>query len=171
MNFKSEKEMSELFSKYAYRFIKNTGLLLVSEVRGLFGIPDFVLFDKNGSNIYSIVAIELKLKNWRRALVQAYRYRAFANQSFVILDEAFCKNALLNLSMFEQYNVGLASFNNKNELKIYHIPNFETPFSLMVVKQLEKFISINVKPVATESNTFSFEQHYQFNNYYKRHTQ
>jgi hypothetical protein len=37
--------------------------------------------------------------------------------------------------------------------------------------QLEKLVSINVKPIATKSNTFSFEQHYQFSNYYKRHTQ
>lgn len=33
-----------------------------------------------------VVAIEAKLRDWRRALVQAYRYRQFSTESWVVLD-------------------------------------------------------------------------------------
>lgn len=56
-------------------------LKFIEEPKGLFGIPDLLLF--NGR----IIAIEFKLKNWKQAIKQAYRYKSFSEQVYVLLDK------------------------------------------------------------------------------------
>jgi hypothetical protein len=73
-------------------------------------------------------AIEIKLKNWKRALEQAYRYRSFAYQSYVFLDEKFVNPALKNKNLFFQYNVGLASVSTCGEIDIHYKPKRGNPF-------------------------------------------
>jgi hypothetical protein len=45
------------------------------------------------------------LKNWKRALYQAHRYKWFANEAYVLLPESNIKPALNQIELFEQYNV------------------------------------------------------------------
>jgi predicted transcriptional regulator len=73
-------------------------------------------------------AIEVKLKNWRRALEQAYRYRSFAYHSYVFMDQKFISPALKNKGLFSQYNVGLASVSKAGEIEIHFKPNRGNPF-------------------------------------------
>lgn len=54
-----------------------------------------------------IHAIEAKLKNWRRALYQATRYRDFAHRSTVLLDEFYSSPAIKNIEEFRRRGVGL----------------------------------------------------------------
>ena len=68
------------------------------------------------------IAIEAKLKNWKRALDQAYRYKWFATQSYVILDSKYAKSACKNISKFKELNVGLAEINADGILKIHFKP-------------------------------------------------
>jgi hypothetical protein len=75
------------------------------------------------------IAIEAKLKNWKRALEQAYRYKWFSNKSFVILPEENINPALKNLDLFKKYGVGLASINEKNEIQPHYTPNYTEPYS------------------------------------------
>lgn len=57
--------------------------------------------------IEKAIAIEAKLTNWRQALKQAYRYRRFSHESFVLLPMQGAKKALEHQSMFVRYNIGL----------------------------------------------------------------
>ena len=56
-----------------------------------------------------ICAFEFKLKNWRRALMQARRYRAFANRTYVVLPSTVAALAKSEADAFRQFNVGLIS--------------------------------------------------------------
>lgn len=73
------------------------------------------------------IAIEAKLKNWQRALDQAYRYKWFATQSYVILDSKHAQPAQKNLARFIELNVGLAEINIDGFLKIHFRPTEEKP--------------------------------------------
>jgi hypothetical protein len=58
--FATEQEMSIMFEK----FLKsNFGNAYLKECQGLFGIPDFVYFDKKKQDV-SIISFELKLKKF-----------------------------------------------------------------------------------------------------------
>tara|TARA_R100000935_G_C2826257_1_gene162464 strand:- start:952 stop:1617 length:666 start_codon:yes stop_codon:yes gene_type:complete len=86
-------------------------------------------------------AIEAKLKDWKRALKQAYRYKWFAEFAFVVLDEHNSSSALKNLLYFEKYNVGLATINRNGVLKRLHNPKRDVPFDKkMQMLFSEKFI-------------------------------
>ncbi|MDD4575309.1 MAG: hypothetical protein PHI36_02665 [Bacteroidales bacterium] len=123
--FASELEMSELFEK----FIKlNFGNAYLKECQGLSGIPDYVFYDKKKENT-SIIAFELKLKNWKRAMRQAFRYRCFSNIVYVVLPEETAKSAKSNVSLFEQYNIGLATFNRDKDFNVVYKPQMSMPFS------------------------------------------
>lgn len=75
-------------------------------------------------------AIEAKLKDWKRALKQAYRYKWFAEYSFVVLDEYYSKPALRNIAIFEKYNVGLASVSVDGKLTRHFNPTPKPPLDL-----------------------------------------
>lgn len=81
------------------------------------------------SPVGSIVSIEAKLRDWRRALRQAYRYREFSNQSWVLLDTSRVSPALAQIQQFVRFGVGLASINTSGELFIHHAPLVTAPFS------------------------------------------
>jgi hypothetical protein len=66
------------------------------------------------------IAIEAKLKNWKRALQQAYRYKWFAEEAVVILDSAFVNPALKNISEFQKLGVGLAQINLKGKINFHY---------------------------------------------------
>ena len=123
--FKTELEMSKMFEK----FLKlNYGNSYIKEYQGLFGIPDFVFYSKANDEI-SIVSFELKLKDWKKAAKQAFRYRSFSNVSYVVISSECANPALNNIDVFERYNIGLAKFDSSNGLEILYKPGFAMPFS------------------------------------------
>lgn len=90
-----------------------------------YGIADFVAVycNKTNDNSQSLLskidssvirAFELKISDWRRAMMQAHRYRYFANSSIVVLHSDKLKNALEYVDTFKKINVGLWAFNPKN---------------------------------------------------------
>jgi hypothetical protein len=85
-------------------------------------------------------AIEAKLKNWKRALEQAYRYKWFAEFSYVVLDEFYSKSAQKNLNIFEKYNVGLATINKNGQLKRLYSPERQKPLD----KNMQMLLSENL---------------------------
>ena len=73
--FTTEQEMSLLFEK----FLKlNFGNTYLKECQGLFGVPDYIFYAKQNQEL-SIISFELKLKDWKRAAKQAFRYKSFSN--------------------------------------------------------------------------------------------
>ncbi len=130
--FITEKEMSFMFEK----FLKsNFGNSYLKECSGLFGVPDFVFYDKQKDDI-AIISFELKLKNWKRAAIQAFRYKSFSNISYVVLASKNAKAAINNLELFEKYNIGLAKFDNNNQFEILHKPISSTPYSIKLNQKI-----------------------------------
>lgn len=123
--FTTEAEMSVCFEKYLKKTFGNT---YFKEYSGLFGIPDFVLYSKQDKHT-TIVSFELKLTNWKRAALQAFRYRSFSHLCYVVMDEKSKNAASRNIDLFKQYNIGLATFTPDNGLQIFFMPEFKSPFS------------------------------------------
>lgn len=88
-----------------------------------YGIADFVWMDYgplsklNGSasgNSF-LTAFEMKLKDWRRALSQAYRYSYFSDRSIVVLPVTIADMAQRHLHVFQRLGIGLWSYEPKTE--------------------------------------------------------
>ena len=77
----------------------------------------------------NIISIEAKLKNWKRALWQASRYKTFSHQSWVLLDQRNIVPSLKNICCFERLNVGLASISVLNDINVHYSPTLEKPNS------------------------------------------
>jgi hypothetical protein len=134
--FATEQEMSIMFEK----FLKsNFGNAYLKECQGLFGIPDFVYFDKKKQDV-SIISFELKLKNWRKAAKQAFRFKSFSNISYVVLPSKNINAAFSNLELFEKYNIGLAKFDTNCEFEILYKPQLGIPYSENLNQKLIKTI-------------------------------
>lgn len=130
--FETELEMSKIFEK----FLKtNFGNAYLKECQGLFGVPDFVFYTKQKDEV-SIISFELKLKDWKRAAKQAFRYKCFSNISYVVLSSKSANAALNNIELFERYNIGLAKFDRENEFQILSKPESSKPFSDILNQKL-----------------------------------
>jgi hypothetical protein len=81
--------------------------------------------------INNIIAVEAKLKHWQRALTQAVRYRDYANQSWVLLDEHNTRPAIKNIEQFERLNIGLASLSTSGNITTYLVPQHSIPKSTL----------------------------------------
>ena len=69
-----------------------------------------------------LIAVEAKLRDWKKALRQAYRYLDYADQSWVLLDDKHVNPAIKNLSEFRRLKVGLASISTGGDIKIIFSP-------------------------------------------------
>ena len=134
--FDTEQEMSKMFEKYLKANFGNTYL---KECQGLFGVPDFVFYAKEDKEI-SIISFELKLKNWKRAVTQAFRYKSFSNITYVVMSTGSVNAALNNIEMFERYNIGLAKFDKDNYFEILHKPISSNPYSAQLNSRLKENI-------------------------------
>lgn len=129
--FRTEEKMvdtcvNELLNEY-----KKDEILL--EPIGLFGIPDIMINNKE------IISIEAKLKNWKRALIQAYRYRSFSKKAYVFMDNDYIDAPLENIKEFKKFNIGLAGVSNE-KIEIYYEPEEKEPFSKeLYIKAMDAF--------------------------------
>lgn len=69
----------------------------------------------------TVISIEAKLRNWKRALQQATRYKRFSNNSYVLLDEKHIGPALKSINIFKERNIGLISMGTE-EYTIHYKP-------------------------------------------------
>lgn len=131
-----EKMVNTCVNELLYEY-KEEEILL--EPVGLFGIPDIMINNKE------VISIEAKLKNWKRALVQAYKYRTFSGKSYVYMDIDNINAPLENIDEFKKFNVGLAGV-SKTGITVYYEPKEEKPFSEVLYKKaLESFKSCKNK--------------------------
>lgn len=81
-----------------------------------YGIADFVWIEfgrKQGHNPQGdavLTAFEMKLKDWKRAVAQAYRYSYFADRTIVVLPDEIANRAEKHLATFERLGIGLWSY-------------------------------------------------------------
>jgi len=62
-----------------------------------------------------LTAFELKLKDWKKALSQAHRYRYFANRSIVVVPPSAAQHAAKQIDVFKKLYVGLWSFDKTTQ--------------------------------------------------------
>lgn len=62
-------------------------------------------------NLSTVRAFELKLENWKKGLMQAYRYKFFSDSSILVLPNSNLTAALKSIDVFAQLRVGLWSYN------------------------------------------------------------
>jgi len=136
LGFKTERELLDMAiaSPYMQEIIdaEIDDAFLQVEPRGLFGIPDLVIAKKENENQgcnLTTFAFEMKLNNWQRALTQAFRYRSFANMSYVMLDDDHVGPALTNIHKFVTSNIGLLSINTEGKINTHFEPNYDEPYS------------------------------------------
>jgi hypothetical protein len=65
-----------------------------------------------------IVALEAKLRDWRRALYQAVQYASYAFEVWVVLDTAFLQPALVHVDEFEKRGIGLLALSENGESEV-----------------------------------------------------
>ena len=100
-----------------------------------YGIPDLVfLFDLNSELSYPkknvLVAFEVKVKDWRRAIPQAFRYKYFANASIVVLPLRSAKKAQEYIHTFKSLAIGLWTFDKKTDrLTKLYTPRYSNPIN------------------------------------------
>jgi len=103
-----------------------------------FGIADLVAIsfksEKVGRDISSIEknnkiykptirAFEIKVSDWRKGMMQAYRYKYYANTSILVLPSDRCSAAIPFFETFRKIRVGLWGFNDRTG----RIHNYYTP--------------------------------------------
>ena len=103
-----------------------------------FGIADFVWVNfsdvptlENEKDIdpvnflknQTLMAFEMKLDDWKRALHQAYRYSYFADHVIVVLPITKIKTASKNINIFKDLNIGLWGLDSNEK----NITQFFTP--------------------------------------------
>lgn len=130
MGFTTEKELvATAVSSPCLQNIINeniTDTFFELEFKGLFGIPDLVVATTQEKP--RTYAFEMKLANWKRALAQAYRYRAFADVAYVMMDDDYVGPAIANLAKFIKSNVGLLSIKPCGDILVHHQPEEAAPY-------------------------------------------
>ena len=127
--FNSEAVMARKFKIFLDSWASSSGFSVINELPRVLGIPDYLLFRSNKKSITYAIAIELKRNNWRRGLLQAFKYKIFTNESYVVIDDHYLRPALKNAPVFRKANVGLASFSTDSKFYIHITPNPSRPFS------------------------------------------
>jgi len=75
-------------------------------------------------------SIELKLKNWKKAVKQAFRSKSFSDYQYVALDDENIIRAINNIDVFKEYEVGLVSIDQEEEQYFVHYdPDRQSPYS------------------------------------------
>lgn len=130
-SFSSEFELSKYYSRIIQDAIidYHLNLDIMFEVQAPGCVPDVILFDKRDLTIHYLVAFELKLSNWKRAVYQAFRNRNFGNESYVILDNKWSGPAIKNIQIFQQYNIGLITLESNGKMRSWYNPTPTLPFS------------------------------------------
>lgn len=86
---------------------------------------DFRYLYKN--TVSEFIAIEAKISNWQRGLYQAYRYRQYADFSYLALHSNYVERAKQNIDLFKNLNVGLISVDEPNKrMQMIFKPKKET---------------------------------------------
>jgi hypothetical protein len=88
-------------------------------------------------------AIEAKLKDWKRAINQAQRYKWFAEYSYVVLDEHYSHPAVQNLDSFVKHNIGLAAVNPQGEFNRFFSPKRQKPYDAIMQIMLSEIIKMS----------------------------
>lgn len=103
----------------------------------------YCLSEKYELAFNSTIAFEAKLKNWQRALTQAYRYRWFADISYVVMDEDYARKAIENIVHFKNANVGLITLSEVGQITYHHSPLAQKPIDPSMQMSFSEYLLFN----------------------------
>lgn len=109
--------------RYWLSHMIDAGLVRVTPAGG------YMLGPKSSLPSCEIWCFEGKLRNWKRALYQATRYRAFAHRSFVVMPDDFIRPAQRQVDRFRSARVGLISLDAAGRFRIVTKPRLHQPRS------------------------------------------
>jgi hypothetical protein len=104
----------------------------------------FTILKKYELPFKSSFAIEGKLKDWKRALTQAQRYKWFADYSYVVMDEYYSQPAIQNLDTFIKHNIGFATINPNGDFKRIFSPKKQKPYDPVMQIMLSERIKMSL---------------------------
>jgi hypothetical protein len=82
-------------------------------------------------------AFEIKVSDWRKALLQAQRYRYFADRSIVVVPTNVAQKAIKHIEAFKASRVGLWGIDDDaNRIVKYYTPIGTSPLSAAAKKKL-----------------------------------
>lgn len=110
---RGESNFAAAFQREYFGQSTSTGLCGKHFALPGYGIADIIWVDSSGDG-HNLVAFELKLKDWRRGLMQALRYSYFADQSVVVLPPKPAKAAFAHAHIFRKLGLGLWAFDDLN---------------------------------------------------------
>lgn len=93
-----------------------------------------------------LTAVEAKLKDWRKGLMQASQYRFFANRAVLVLPPAATATAVGFIEAFRALNVGLWEFDpDTGCLRRHFTPRFGRPLNTKARERAVHLISGKLK--------------------------
>lgn len=96
---------------------------------------------KYENGIKESVAVEAKIKDWKRGLYQAYRYKRYADKSYLAVYSPYINPPLKNLDKFKKYNVGLIEVTDHNVRVHFHPLRKNKPDSFMKAVAYENLLA------------------------------
>ena len=100
------------------------------------GRPDFIAVVEGKPDSF-VLSVEAKLREWRRALDQAYRNTCFAHVSFVLLPPTVLDAARRSEYEFSRRGVGLCTIRN-NQVVVAIAARIQEPVQLWLSQQARK---------------------------------
>lgn len=100
------------------KWVEERGLDPKDEVPMYGKVPDVLGLE--GDRV--VVAIEMKVSNWQRALYQALIYTMFALESYIAMPETKKKVLLKNMYSFDKWNIGILTVDANNRVLILRAP-------------------------------------------------
>jgi len=115
------------------------------------GEADVVIFSRQKNGGFITTAFEAKMNDWRRGLLQAARYRAYANVAILVVPVNTATRALRFLDTFRAVKIGLWSFDEQSK-KIYrhYTPNADKAIAQMFLKKFYRYSFNNQSSVLGE---------------------
>lgn len=120
----TEKQFVEAFRKTYLSRQKNHGICGKELAISGFGIADLIYADISRSGKFSkvakITAFEMKLKSWKKAINQTYRYSYFADRAIAVVPPGPISRDVKTLKALKKMGIGLWIF-NKESSKIHKL--------------------------------------------------
>jgi len=129
--------LSESYLKYHFlKYLEENNFIRKDKNNCYFKLNGWIPLSKN------TIAIEAKLKDWKRGFFQANRYKAFTNKSYLAVPFKIFR--LIDKVLFKKHNIGLILFNADNGKKeIAFEPRKQKPTNIhMANMTLEYFWGI-----------------------------
>ena len=119
-----------------------------------YGIADLALLEfytirKDPKRLFTkriITVYEIKIKDWRKALKQAYRYKYYSHKSIVVMPEEKVARAIKNIEIFRALEVGLWIYSReKNSINKVYTPRIKRPFSKLAFRKAVLLLANRIK--------------------------